>query len=235
MPAVNAAIMLPRRKTSTLLLARITQFTRLQHKLAVLWGSCKAPSPAPFQNKAQLHKIGGRKQGRCYEDDECVLPDSPIKATCHVSIMRQCPASSEYLYVPWCLRGVLPAVGRLLPGVSCADSQPLPRLWRLHLSKSGGWREARQMARSEEHQADLGLCQTLPSPYLCAHMIQPPASCWYPGTEAPQLQPSPKPAISRYLPHVRSKFRRTSACSCIACIESTCSLRGHVTSVFACA
>lgn len=85
------------------------------------------------------------------------------------------------------------------------------------------------MARSEEHKADLGLCQTLPSPYLCAHMIQPPASCWYPGTEAPRLQPSPKPAISHYLPHVRSKFRRTSACSCIACIESSCSLRGpHV-------
>ena len=72
-----------------------------QHKLLVLWISCMGPSPAPFQNKAQLHKIGGRKQGRCYEDDECVLPDSPIEATCHASIMRQYPASSEYLYVPW--------------------------------------------------------------------------------------------------------------------------------------
>ncbi len=50
------------------------------------WCSCVAPLPAPLQDKAQLHKIGGGEQGRCYEDDECILPDSAIEATCHFSV-----------------------------------------------------------------------------------------------------------------------------------------------------
>ena len=39
-------------------------------------------SPAPLKYKAQLHKIGGSEQRRRDEDDEGILPDRSIKATC---------------------------------------------------------------------------------------------------------------------------------------------------------
>ena len=39
-------------------------------------------SPAPFKDKAQLHEIGSSEQRRRDEDDEGILPDRSIEATC---------------------------------------------------------------------------------------------------------------------------------------------------------